>query len=67
MDASYEIRIDVDGCSYLLRLQTGGKRKVAVLQAIRVCKTEKRQSFELITRNPLLWCLLELVLFEKCR
>ena len=65
LDASYEVTVPVDDCDYRLRLQPGSKRKVAVLQAVRIQTQPGEPHFQLITDNLKLACLLELLLFEQ--
>ncbi len=65
LDASYEVSMKIDGFEYRLRLQPGRKRKIAVLQAVRIWTEQGEQRFQLLTDNLPLSCLLELLLLER--
>lgn len=65
MEASYTVRMDVNGMEYAVKLQPERHCKIAVLQAQRVDRIGGAPLFELITQGSLLSSLLELLLAQK--
>ncbi|MDU7337442.1 MAG: hypothetical protein E7L17_04930 [Clostridium sp.] len=65
LDASYEVSFQVDHCDYRLPIQPSHKRRIAVLQAVRIQSQQGEPLFQLITDSLPLSCLLELLLLEQ--
>ncbi len=60
--ASYTVDMKVNGVEYALRVQPGGRRQLAALQALRV-ERGRPGGFELITKGNILASLLELLIY----
>lgn len=67
LEASYDVRMEVDGVPYSIRLQPEEDGRIAVLQAFQLERNENELNFELITEDALLSALLELLLRQGVR
>lgn len=68
LDASYTLRMTVNGAEYAVKLQPEAHNKIAVLQALRMFRGQSAPDFELITHGGLLSAFLELLLYQgACR
>ncbi len=65
LDASYTVGIIINGTEYEMKVQPERHNKMAVLQALRVDRNEKRPDFELITQGNLLSSLFEIFIDQE--
>ncbi|MBC8547403.1 hypothetical protein H8711_10745 [Clostridiaceae bacterium NSJ-31] len=62
MEASRTVGLRVGGVEYAMRVQTGSRRRVLVLQALRIQRGADGPRCALVTRGDLLDSLLEVLL-----
>ena len=62
LDASYTVKMTVNGVEYAVKVQPERRNKMAVLQALRIFREEYGPNFELITRGNILSSLLEILI-----
>ena len=64
LEASYTVKLNINGAEYAVKLQPEPHNKVAVLQALRIFRDGYPPNFELITRSNLLSALLEILIHQ---
>lgn len=64
LEASYNVEIEVAEEEYLLKVQPCRGHRMAVLQALRVERDKKRQSYILITDDGALMSLFNLLVYQ---
>ena len=62
LSASYDITLHINKTEYIVKFQPEPHCKVAVLQALRVIRTDDGPEFELITKNNLLSAFTEIMI-----
>lgn len=65
LEASYTVNMTVNGAEYAVKVQPERHNRLAVLQALRICREEYGPSFELITNGAILSSLLELLIYQE--
>lgn len=63
-DASYTVKLMVDGSEYGVKLQPERNQKMAILQALRIYRSENGVKYELITKNVILSAILEILVYQ---
>ncbi len=64
LEASYTVKMTINGAEYAVKVQPERHNKVAVLQALRIYREEYGPNFELITKGTVLSSLLELLIYQ---
>ncbi|MEM5795439.1 MAG: hypothetical protein AAGU23_04105 [Bacillota bacterium] len=64
LEASYTVKMTINGAEYAVKVQPERHNKVAVLQALRIYREEYGPNFELITKETVLSSLLELLIYQ---
>ncbi len=64
LEASYTVKMTINGAEYAVKVQPEGHNKMVVLQALRIFREECGPDFELITRGDILSLLLEIMLYQ---
>ncbi|WP_418667242.1 hypothetical protein [Allofournierella sp.] len=64
LEASYTVEVKINGAEYAVKVQPDGDNRMAVLQALRVCREEDGVNFELIERDGMLSAFLEILLYQ---
>lgn len=67
LDASYIVKMTINGVEYVVKIQPEQDNKMAVLQALRIDREEYGPNFELITESKLLSSLLEILIYQGIR
>ena len=65
LDASYTVRLVVNGAEYAVKVQPERHCRIAVLQALRITRDREGLHFTLITQGGLLNAFLELLLYQS--
>lgn len=63
-EASYTVKLMVDGAEYAVKLQPERNQKMVILQALRVYRSENGIKYELITKNAVLSAILEILVYQ---
>ncbi|RCX06902.1 hypothetical protein DFR58_1654 [Anaerobacterium chartisolvens] len=67
LEASYTVNMTVNNVEYAVRIQPETRCRMAVLQALRIDRSEGKPDFELITRGNILLSLLEMLVYQAVR
>lgn len=64
LEASYTVKMTINGAEYAVKVQPERHNKMAVLQALRIVREEYGPNFELITKGNILSSLLEILIYQ---
>ena len=62
LEASYTVKMTINGAEYAVKVQPEPHNKMAVLQALRIFREDCGPNFELVTRGNILSSLLEILI-----
>lgn len=64
LEASYTVKMTINGAEYAVKVQPERHNKIAVLQALRIFREEYGPNFALITKGKILSSLLEILIYQ---
>lgn len=67
LDASYTVKLKINGSEYDVKVQPESNNRMAILQALRIERDEEGPNFELITSGNLLSAFLEILIYQGLR
>lgn len=67
LDASYTVKLKINGSEYDVKVQPESNNRMAILQALRTERDEEGPNFELITSGNLLSAFLEILVYQGLR